>query len=170
MPNPKHVSVYPKGDEKEIWDECAGTFGINFSNFARKAINSYLGILKIFYPNIPTPDTGFVDEDLVNKVYELLVENKQLKQDIKELRAAMRNLTTDYWDKVWRAISTDRYKTAEQILIDAGIINSSMDYEQIQAAIHYLNDGLGEENRIAKQEGKEPPFDYKPGEGWKRKV
>lgn len=95
---------------------------------------------------------------------------EQLKHDIKELRAAMRNLTADYWDKVWNVISTERYKTARQILTDAGIIDSSMDYIQIQAEINYLKEVLRDLKYECELEKREYPLEYDPDKGWKKKL
>jgi len=158
-----HKTLYPKGNENEIWDKCAGEFGINFSDFARKAINSYLEILKIFNPDtVSTPDTSFIDKELLRKVNELVKENEELRREI-------RNLTTDYWDKVWNAISTVRYKTVREILTDAGIINSSMDYIQIQAEINYLKEVLRDFKYQCELEGREYPLEYEPERGWRKK-
>lgn len=165
----KHMSVYPKSNEKEIWKGAAGEFGINFSNFARRAINSYLEIHRIFNPDtVPTPDTNFIDEELVKRIAELVKENERLKQ-INDLRAAMKNLTADYWGKVWEVIPTDRYKSVREILADAGIIDSSMDYIEIQTEIRHLHDLLRIENELAKLEGREPPLEYDPAKGWMKK-
>lgn len=161
----KRAIVYPKGNEKEIWDEYASKLGMNFSNFARTAINSYIELIELLYQGNVDVD----QHDVVSEVRNLIKENEELKQNVKELRNTIRNLTTDYWDKVWEAISTERFKTAEEILTDAGIIDSSMDHIQIQAEIRHLNEGLALENQLAKQEGRESPLEYSPGKGWKKR-
>jgi len=162
----KMIGVYPKNGEEQIWQQYVKKSSHNtLSAFIREAVNLYCKYLDGEFDLTTAGKHEDVNlkaevERLRKELTKLYNENKQLKQALTQRKK------TDYWNRIWNAISTTQYKTTDQILRDAGIITPLMDYYDELAEEHHLQQVLIDYMEECRAEGKPFPLKYEEGKGW----
>lgn len=206
MPKPKTwdkicVPTYLRPAEKEAVQKLAKEQNIATAEFIRRTILSQLEIpeswveeAKRMGTDIPTMIEHHVNFMIEKGVFELpettieppenlemlKEENQRLKEEIRRLEAGQTTNRPDNWDKIWEAIDIRRFKTEEQILIDAGILDPLKDggkklrelqpdeYLERQIKIKELEETFDWWLQEAKMFGHAPPLEYKAKRGWRR--